>query len=191
MSNGFATLFFRYWELVGVHGKLDPLVSVDLRPEKRVQITFTCGDNSEVRTVDVYRLVPCSCSKLKWRLVTSVAEPTDGVNGFSNGGHGSASVVSDSLRPDGLIKLRRSPAEDQSDWQFGKVANWSGSGLVTSVTEPTDSGVNESSNGSFPPARWTDDLLLPSVAGSNWMAKTGDRILWRLLGGPTSSSGLQ
>lgn len=47
--------FYRYWELVGVHGKLDPLVSVDLRPEKRVQITFTCGDASEVRTVDVYR----------------------------------------------------------------------------------------------------------------------------------------
>lgn len=46
---------YRYWELVGVHGKLDPLVSVDLRPEKRVQITFTCGDTSEVRTVDVYR----------------------------------------------------------------------------------------------------------------------------------------
>ncbi|VVD00575.1 unnamed protein product [Leptidea sinapis] len=46
----------RYWELVGVHGKLDPLVSVDLRPEKRVQITFTCGEVSEIRTVDVYRL---------------------------------------------------------------------------------------------------------------------------------------
>lgn len=54
----------RYWELVGVHGKLDPLVSVDLRPEKRVQITFTCGDTSEVRTVDVYRTV----SDLKSRL---------------------------------------------------------------------------------------------------------------------------
>ncbi|CAH0686311.1 unnamed protein product [Spodoptera exigua] len=54
----------RYWELVSVHGKLDPLVSVDLRPEKRVQITFTCGDHSEVRTVDVYRTV----SDLKTRL---------------------------------------------------------------------------------------------------------------------------
>ncbi|XP_041981156.1 tubulin-specific chaperone cofactor E-like protein isoform X2 [Aricia agestis] len=54
----------RYWELVGIHGKLDPLVSVDLRPEKRVQITFTCGDVSEVRTVDVYRTV----SDLKTRL---------------------------------------------------------------------------------------------------------------------------
>ncbi|XP_030037545.1 tubulin-specific chaperone cofactor E-like protein [Manduca sexta] len=54
----------RYWELVNVHGKLDPLVSVDLRPEKRVQITFTCGDTSEVRTVDVYRTV----SDLKQRL---------------------------------------------------------------------------------------------------------------------------
>ncbi|XP_050677473.1 tubulin-specific chaperone cofactor E-like protein [Leptidea sinapis] len=54
----------RYWELVGVHGKLDPLVSVDLRPEKRVQITFTCGEVSEIRTVDVYRTV----SDLKTRL---------------------------------------------------------------------------------------------------------------------------
>lgn len=54
----------RYWELVGVHGKLDPLVSVDLRPEKRVQITFTCGETSETRTVDVHRTV----SDLKSRL---------------------------------------------------------------------------------------------------------------------------
>lgn len=45
----------RYNELVAVHGKLDPLVNIDLRPEKRVKVTFTCGDNSEVRSVDVYR----------------------------------------------------------------------------------------------------------------------------------------
>ena len=31
-----------------------------------------------------------------------------------------------------------------------------------------------------PPARWTDDLK--KVAGSDWMAKTGDRALWRTLG---------
>ena len=31
-----------------------------------------------------------------------------------------------------------------------------------------------------PPARWTDDLK--RVAGSDWMAKTGDRVLWRTLG---------
>jgi hypothetical protein len=31
-----------------------------------------------------------------------------------------------------------------------------------------------------PPARWTDDLR--KVAGGDWMAKTGDRALWRTLG---------
>lgn len=45
----------RYNELVGVHGKLDPLVNIDLRPEKRVKVTFTYGDVTEVRSVDVYR----------------------------------------------------------------------------------------------------------------------------------------
>ncbi|KAL0829315.1 hypothetical protein ABMA28_004113 [Loxostege sticticalis] len=55
----------RYWELVQVHGKLDPLVSVDLRPEKRVNITFTCGSQQEVRTVDVYRTVADLKSKLE------------------------------------------------------------------------------------------------------------------------------
>lgn len=54
----------RYFELVQIHGKLDPLVSVVLRPEKRVKVTFTCGSNSEVRTIDVYRTV----SDLKTRL---------------------------------------------------------------------------------------------------------------------------
>lgn len=47
----------RFAELIAVHGKLDPLVSIDLRPEKRVKVTFTYGDISEVRSVDVYRLV--------------------------------------------------------------------------------------------------------------------------------------
>lgn len=42
---------------MGIHGKLDPLVNVDLRPEKRVKVTLTCGNNSEVRCVDVYRTV--------------------------------------------------------------------------------------------------------------------------------------
>lgn len=54
----------RYFELVATHGKLDPLVNVDLRPEKRVKVTFTCGSNSEVRSVDVYRTV----SDLKQKL---------------------------------------------------------------------------------------------------------------------------
>ncbi|KAL1506392.1 hypothetical protein ABEB36_005764 [Hypothenemus hampei] len=54
----------RYSELVQIHGKLDPLVNVDLRPEKRVRITFTCGSNSEIKSVDIYRTV----SDLKQRL---------------------------------------------------------------------------------------------------------------------------
>lgn len=45
----------RYVDLIGVHGKLDPLVKIDLRPEKRVRVTFTYGDTSEIRPVDVYR----------------------------------------------------------------------------------------------------------------------------------------
>lgn len=47
----------RYTELVSIHGKLDPLVNIDLRPEKRVKVTFTYGDTSEIRSVDVYRLL--------------------------------------------------------------------------------------------------------------------------------------
>lgn len=60
----FVPFLFRYFELSNIHGKLDPLVNIDLRPEKRVKITFTCGSNSEVRTVDVYRTV----NELKSRL---------------------------------------------------------------------------------------------------------------------------
>lgn len=45
----------RFAELIGIHGKLDPLVHIDLRPEKRVRVTFTYGDTSEMRPVDVYR----------------------------------------------------------------------------------------------------------------------------------------
>lgn len=45
----------RYAELITIHGKLDPLVKIDLRPEKRVKVTFTYGDTSEIRPVDVYR----------------------------------------------------------------------------------------------------------------------------------------
>lgn len=51
------TIHFRYFDLVSIHGKLDPLVSIDLSPERRVKITFTYGNTSEERTVDVYRLV--------------------------------------------------------------------------------------------------------------------------------------
>ena len=45
----------RYNELIERHGKLDPLVNIDLRPEKRVKVTFSYGDTSESRSVDVYR----------------------------------------------------------------------------------------------------------------------------------------
>lgn len=41
-------IVFRYSELVAIHGKLDPLVHVDLTPEKRVKVTFTYGDLVEV-----------------------------------------------------------------------------------------------------------------------------------------------
>ncbi|XP_049825291.1 tubulin-specific chaperone cofactor E-like protein isoform X2 [Aethina tumida] len=55
----------RYAELVRIHGKLDPLVNVDLKPEKKVKVTFTCGQKSEVRLVDVYRTVTDLKSKLE------------------------------------------------------------------------------------------------------------------------------
>lgn len=59
----------RFAELIGIHGKLDPLVHIDLRPEKRVRVTFTYGDTSEMRPVDVYRWVFFSdvfCSEMKF-----------------------------------------------------------------------------------------------------------------------------
>ncbi|XP_055695723.1 tubulin-specific chaperone cofactor E-like protein [Lutzomyia longipalpis] len=61
----------RYAELISIHGKLDPLVNIDLRPEKRVKVTFTYGDTSEVRSVDVYRTV----FDLKTRLERLVSIP--------------------------------------------------------------------------------------------------------------------
>uniref|UniRef100_A0A1B6DSK6 Ubiquitin-like domain-containing protein n=1 Tax=Clastoptera arizonana TaxID=38151 RepID=A0A1B6DSK6_9HEMI len=47
----------RYSDLVSVHGKLDPLVNIDLSPERRVKVTFTCGDCIEDRSIDVYQTV--------------------------------------------------------------------------------------------------------------------------------------
>lgn len=41
------------------------MVNVDLRPEKRVKVTFTCGNNSEIRSVDVYRTVNDLKNKLE------------------------------------------------------------------------------------------------------------------------------
>ncbi|XP_046489330.1 tubulin-specific chaperone cofactor E-like protein isoform X1 [Neodiprion pinetum] len=63
----------RYAELVGIHGKLDPLVHVDLTPEKRVKVTFTYGDLVEVRCVDVYRTV----FELKTKLESMVKIPAN------------------------------------------------------------------------------------------------------------------
>lgn len=40
-------------------------MNVDLRPEKRVKVKFTCGSNSEIRSVDVYRTVSDLKSKLE------------------------------------------------------------------------------------------------------------------------------
>ncbi|KAL2749061.1 tubulin-specific chaperone cofactor E-like protein [Vespula maculifrons] len=63
----------RYSELVAIHGKLDPLVHVDLTPEKRVKVTFTYGDLVEVRSVDVYRTV----FELKTKLESMVKIPAN------------------------------------------------------------------------------------------------------------------
>lgn len=63
----------RFSELVGIHGKLDPLVHVDLTPEKRVKVTFTYGDLVEVRSVDVYRTV----FELKTKLESMVKIPAN------------------------------------------------------------------------------------------------------------------
>jgi len=68
----------RYNELVAKHGKLDPLVSIDPRPEKRVKVTFTYGDVSEVRSVDVYRTV----IDLKSRLEGIVGLPANKIRLF-------------------------------------------------------------------------------------------------------------
>lgn len=43
--------------MVRVHGKLDPLVSVDLTPESEVPVTIVCGDRCERHTLDVYQTV--------------------------------------------------------------------------------------------------------------------------------------
>lgn len=41
------------------------MVNVDLKPEKKVKVTFTYGQKSEVRLVDVYRTVTDLKSKLE------------------------------------------------------------------------------------------------------------------------------
>ncbi|XP_064542854.1 tubulin-specific chaperone cofactor E-like protein [Drosophila montana] len=47
----------RYAELLEVHGQLDPLVNVNLKPEKRVKVVFTYNEVSESRFVDIYLTV--------------------------------------------------------------------------------------------------------------------------------------
>ncbi|CAH1160152.1 unnamed protein product [Phaedon cochleariae] len=55
----------RYFDLIQIHGKLDPLVNIDLRPEKRVKIKFTLGETSEIKLIDVHRTVFELKSKLE------------------------------------------------------------------------------------------------------------------------------
>lgn len=47
----------RYNELVQVHGKLDPLVNIDLTPESKVSVIIICGDKYEQHVLDVYQTV--------------------------------------------------------------------------------------------------------------------------------------
>ncbi|KAH8370711.1 hypothetical protein KR093_004745 [Drosophila rubida] len=61
----------RYAELLAVHGKLDPLVNVNLKPDKRVKVVFTYNDVSESRFVDIYLTV--SDLKTKLEKLTNLA----------------------------------------------------------------------------------------------------------------------
>ena len=45
----------RYCELVAVHGNLEPLKNVNLRPENKVKVKFTFNGRTEERLVDVHR----------------------------------------------------------------------------------------------------------------------------------------
>ncbi|CAH0386046.1 unnamed protein product [Bemisia tabaci] len=47
----------RYHDLVAIHGKLDPLVNIDLRPERRVKVTISSENCIEDRCIDVYQTV--------------------------------------------------------------------------------------------------------------------------------------
>lgn len=55
----------RYAELLAVHGELDPLVNVNLKPEKRVKVIFTYKDVCESRFVDIYLTVNDLKAKLE------------------------------------------------------------------------------------------------------------------------------
>lgn len=42
---------------MAIHGKLDPLVNIDLRPERRVKVTISSENCIEDRCIDVYQTV--------------------------------------------------------------------------------------------------------------------------------------
>lgn len=44
----------RYFDLVAVHGRLDPLVNIDLSPDKKIKINIIYDTKSESRYLDVY-----------------------------------------------------------------------------------------------------------------------------------------
>ncbi|KAK7588200.1 hypothetical protein V9T40_005445 [Parthenolecanium corni] len=47
----------RYNELIRIHGKLNPLVDIDLRPERKVKVTVIYDNELQERTIDVYQTV--------------------------------------------------------------------------------------------------------------------------------------
>ncbi|SPP74078.1 tubulin-specific chaperone cofactor E-like protein [Drosophila guanche] len=55
----------RYEELLKVHGKLDPLVDVSLKPDKRIKVIFNYGEMRESRFVDIYLTVNDLKAKLE------------------------------------------------------------------------------------------------------------------------------
>lgn len=59
--------------MVSLHGKLDPLVNVDLSPEKFVTVTVIYGNKSESQCLDVYKTV----TELKQKLepIVHIAVP--------------------------------------------------------------------------------------------------------------------
>ncbi|XP_067631013.1 tubulin-specific chaperone cofactor E-like protein [Eurosta solidaginis] len=63
----------RYDELVAKHGKLDPLVNINLKPEKRLKVFITFKDKTEERLLDVYFTV----GDLKMRLEKLIDLPAN------------------------------------------------------------------------------------------------------------------
>ncbi|XP_017467300.1 PREDICTED: tubulin-specific chaperone cofactor E-like protein [Rhagoletis zephyria] len=63
----------RYDELVAKHGKLDPLVNINLKPDKRLKVFITYKDKTETRLLDVY----CTVADLKTRLEKLIDLPAN------------------------------------------------------------------------------------------------------------------